>query len=313
MKRDQTLATPRLRIQPLDSPLLRGRGIQIDILRADEVHPLISGNKWFKLKYNLLRAAEQRLDRLLSFGGAYSNHIYALAAAGRAYGFRTIGVIRGEKPEPLNATLGFAEAQGMQLHFVSREAYRHKHEAAFLQELQAAYGSCFIIPEGGSNELAVQGCREMIENPEDYDCIACCVGTGGTLAGILEKTRNRAQVLGFSALKGGDFLYEEVNRLTRACSGHTYDNYRIITDYHFGGYARAKPELVRFINDFRQMHQLQLDPIYTGKMMYGLLDRVGQELFSRGSRILAVHSGGLQGIAGFNERFTGKNLRIQVD
>ncbi|MFP4293137.1 MAG: 1-aminocyclopropane-1-carboxylate deaminase/D-cysteine desulfhydrase [Cyclobacteriaceae bacterium] len=306
-------AIPQLRSQHIDIPFLAELGTKLEILRVDEVHPLISGNKWYKLKYNLLQARAEGHQRLLSFGGAFSNHIYALAAAGKAYGFQTIGVIRGEKAEPLNATLSFAEAQGMQLHFISREAYRHKADYLFLQELLQRLGPCYLIPEGGSNTLAVKGCCEIIARPDDYDYIACCVGTGGTLAGILEKTQKRTKVLGFAALKGGDFLYEEVNRLTSAFSGSIYDNYKIVTDYHFGGYAKATPVLVGFINDFKKEHKILLDPIYTGKMMYGLLDMAKQGFFKSGSRILAVHSGGLQGISGFNERYAKKNLQIFVD
>jgi 1-aminocyclopropane-1-carboxylate deaminase/D-cysteine desulfhydrase-like pyridoxal-dependent ACC family enzyme len=304
---------PPLTTSVIRHPQLEAAKVSLHLLRLDEVHPLISGNKWFKLKYNLLKARQEGHDTLLTFGGAYSNHIFATAAAGKEYGFKTIGIIRGEKTEPLNPTLKFASEQGMQLVYVSREDYRNKDSPRFHDWLVSQFGRCFIIPEGGSNTLAVRGCAEILHLPHAYHYIACCVGTGGTLAGILESNQEQAKVLGFSALKGGNFLYEEVNRLTKAYSGNMYENYRIVEDYHFGGYAKADTELVDFINRFRQEQQVQLDPIYTGKMMYGLFDMAAAGYFPQGSRILAVHSGGLQGIQGFNARYRKKNLRIIVD
>ncbi|WPP48229.1 1-aminocyclopropane-1-carboxylate deaminase/D-cysteine desulfhydrase [Catalinimonas niigatensis] len=304
---------PDIGLQNINMPLLREHKVQLDILRVDKVHSEISGNKWFKLKYNLLEAGTQGYATLLTFGGAFSNHLYATAAAGKLHGFKTIGIVRGEKTLPLNSTLTYAEAQGMRLEFINRDAYRRRGEAEFQQRLVAQFGPCYILPEGGSNRLAVKGCTEIVQKPENYDYISCSIGTGGTVAGILEKTLNKNQLLGFSALKGGNFLYDEINTLTRAYSGNHYTNYRIVEDYHFGGYAKANTELVNFINQFKQLHQIQLDPVYTGKMMYGLLDMVEKGYFSTGSSILAIHSGGLQGITGFNERFQKKNLRILVD
>lgn len=304
---------PNVEKQSISSSLLKLRSVVLDLLRLDKVHPLIAGNKWFKLKYNLLQAREEGHDTLLTFGGAYSNHIYATAAAGKEYGFQTIGIIRGELTEPLNPTLNFASEQGMRLEYVSREDYRKKDNPEFGDWLTSQFGRCFIIPEGGSNALAVRGCAEILPQPADYNYIACCVGTGGTLAGLLESNQERAEVLGFSALKGGGFLYDEVNHLTQSFSGNIYPNYQIIENYHFGGYARANAELVNFINTFRYEQQIQLEPIYTGKMMYGLFDMLASGYFAEGSRILAIHSGGLQGIEGFNRRYRKKNLRIIVD
>jgi 1-aminocyclopropane-1-carboxylate deaminase/D-cysteine desulfhydrase-like pyridoxal-dependent ACC family enzyme len=304
---------PKIGIQNIHSALLDHHQLSLDMLRVDEIHPLISGNKWFKLKYNLLRAREEGHHTLLTFGGAFSNHIFATAAAGKEYGFKTIGIIRGEKTAPLNPTLAFAAEQGMQLEYVGREAYREKSGPAFQEALWQRYGRCYLLPEGGSNVLAVQGCMEILPQQHTYQYIACCVGTGGTLAGILEKNREQAVVLGFSALKGGGFLYEEINQLTQAHSGNIYQNYRIVEDYHFGGYAKANAELVEFINDFRKQHQVLLDPIYTGKMMYGIFDLLAKKFFPPGSRILAMHSGGLQGIKGFNERYQKKKYHIFID
>lgn len=296
-------------IQPIHDPRLAEYGVQLSMLRLDQVHPTISGNKWYKLKYNLQRAREEGHDALLTVGGAYSNHLYATAAAGKAYEFRTIGIVRGEVHEPLNPTLQFCHDQGMELHYVSREVFRQRNETNFRQELEQQYGRHYFLPEGGTNALAVRGCTEIVPGELDADYVACCVGTGCTLAGVLVRTARRAEVLGFPALKGGDFLQDEVNRLTQQYDGRQYDHYQLVHDYHFGGYARVKPELIDFINTFYQTTGILLEPIYTGKMLYGLYDMISRGYFSTGSRVLAIHSGGLQGIAGFNQRYQSKKMR----
>lgn len=296
-------------IQEIKSPLLTIRGIRLLIKRDDLLHPKISGNKWRKLKYNLVSFHQSNAAQLLTFGGAFSNHIAAVAAAGKAYKIPTIGVIRGEKIEPLNPTLSFATACGMQLKFVSRTAYRQKNDSGFLENLRQELGNFYAIPEGGSNVLAVKGCMEIIAEIEeqldalpDYCCVCC--GTGGTMAGMVAGLKGGSQMLGFAALKG-DFLAKEVAELLAKAKQPTFKNWHINNDFHFGGYAKWKPELVAFINDFKQTHGLALDPIYTGKMLYGILDLVKQGYFKQGATILAVHTGGLQGIQGFNERFGG--------
>lgn len=304
---------PDIATDRIEHAVLQQNALALDMLRVDQVHTLISGNKWYKLKYNLIKAREEGYHTLLTFGGAFSNHIFATAAAGKEYGFRTIGIIRGEQTSPLNPTLKFATEQGMRLAYVSREDYREKESPEFRDWLISQFSPCYIIPEGGSNIEAVQGCTEILPPGHAYQYIACCVGTGGTLAGILESEQGQSRVLGFSALKGGHFLYEEVNQLNRLYSGSLYQNYRIIEDYHFGGYAKANNALVEFINTFREEQAIQLDPIYTGKMLYGLLEMAASGYFPEGSRILAVHSGGLQGIRGFNARYQKKNYRIITD
>ena len=296
--------------QRVNDPILASLGVQLSVLRLDLVHPTINGNKWYKLKYNLQRAREEGHTTLLTVGGAYSTHLYATAAAGRTYGFKTIGIVRGEAHEPLNPTLCFAQAQGMQLHYVSREAFRQRGEAAFQQDLLERFGRHYYLPEGGTNVLAVRGCVEIVPAELPFDYVACCVGTGGTLAGVLVGTAECATVLGFPALKGGAFLREEVDQLTHQYNGQRYDHYRLVEDYHFGGYARVKPELIEFINRFFKAIGIPLEPVYTGKMLYGLYDMIEKGYFLSGSRILAIHSGGLQGIAGFNERYQSKNLGI---
>ncbi|WP_299825852.1 pyridoxal-phosphate dependent enzyme [uncultured Pontibacter sp.] len=290
-------------LQKLQDPLLEEHGITLWIKREDLLHPHISGNKWRKLKYNLQAAQEQQKSTLLTFGGAYSNHIAATAAAGKEYGFKTIGIIRGEEHLPLNPTLSFASSCGMALHYISREKYKLKHDSNFLQELATQFNNPCIIPEGGTNNLAVKGCTEIIEDIAiEYDYLCCASGTGGTIAGIIAGLAGEKKVLGFPALKGGEFLQQEIEELVQNYSGHKYSNWQLITDYHFGGYAKVKPELLSFMKQFQEQHAIPLEPVYTGKMMYGLFDLIQKGYFERGTTIVAVHTGGLQGNAGFKER-----------
>jgi len=296
-------------IQKIDSSLLTNHQLLLYLKRDDQVHPTIIGNKWRKLKYNLERAKDLKNNTLLTFGGAFSNHIHAVAAAGKVFGFQTIGIIRGERIEPLNPTLQFAEAQGMQLEFVDRTTYRQKTSLTYLQTLKEKYGAVYIIPEGGTNKYALKGCTEIVEEIEqqlpefpDYICTSC--GTGGTMAGIIQGAKKTTQVLGFASLKG-DFLTKEVDNLLTRNVISTKAEWSINSNYHFGGYAKFDATLIDFINQFKQQHQIQLDPIYTGKMMYGIFDLIEKGYFPRGSSIVAIHTGGLQGIVGFNQRFGG--------
>ncbi|MFT2009161.1 1-aminocyclopropane-1-carboxylate deaminase/D-cysteine desulfhydrase [Pontibacter sp. 13R65] len=290
-------------LQQLHHPLLKEQNLELWIKREDLLHPAISGNKWRKLKYNLQEAKRQQKSTLLTFGGAYSNHIAAVAAAGEEFGFRTIGIIRGIEHLPLNPTLHLAAAQGMELHYVAREVYRRKSEADFLQALSQQFQEPYILPEGGTNSLAVKGCTEIITDIAlEYDYLCCASGTGGTLAGLIAGLEGEKQVLGFPALKGGDFLQQEIEELIRNYNGKQYFNWQLITDYHFGGYAKVKPELLAFMQEFTKQHQVPLDPVYTGKMMFGVFDLLRKGYFASGSRLVAVHTGGLQGKAGFRER-----------
>lgn len=288
-------------IQPVSIKEIEGFGVEIAMLREDLIHPQVSGNKFRKLKYNLMEAKKQDFGTLLTFGGAYSNHIAATAAAGRLMNFKTIGVIRGEelvnKIEE-NPTLSFAKQCGMQFLFVSRSDYRTKNVEIFLEMLRSKYGVFYLIPEGGTNDLAVKGCEEILYDAcEAFDVIAVPVGTGGTVAGVVNSSLSHQKVLGFPALKGG-FLYEDIRKFADASK----TNWRLETDYHFGGYAGFDESLITFINSFKLQTNIALDPIYTGKMMCGLTDMVQQNKIERGARVLAVHTGGLQGIAGFNQR-----------
>ena len=284
-------------------------GVHIYLKREDLLHAEVSGNKFRKLKYNIAEAASQKRQILLTFGGAYSNHIAATAAAGKIAGFKTVGVIRGEElGENIqntlqeNPTLKFAHSCGMAFHFVSRSEYREKTSEAFLEELRKRFGDFYLVPEGGTNELAVQGCEEILTGADaKFDVICCAVGTGGTISGIINSSEEHQQVLGFPALKG-EFLRTEVERFSKK------NNWEIIPDYHFGGYAKVNRKLIDFINNFRSNYGVQLDPVYTGKLMYGIFDLARNNYFSKNTRILAIHTGGLQGIAGMNKVLKMKNL-----
>ncbi len=268
-------------------------GIQLHLKREDRLHPTISGNKFRKLKYNLIEAKAQGLTTLLTFGGAYSNHIAAVAAAGQECSFKTIGIIRGEELIDKivdNPTLRQAQNKGMKLHFISRSDYRRKTDTDYIEHLKQQFGTFYLIPEGGTNQLAVQGCEEILteQDKQDFDFVCCAVGTGGTIAGIINSSSNTQKVLGFPALKG-DFLFDEIRQWT------TRSHWDLCLDYHFGGYAKTTPELLQFIQNFQQQTDIEIEPIYTAKMLFGIFDLIERGYFPANSRILAIHTGGLQG------------------
>ncbi len=283
--------------------LLVNHDVTLYIKREDLLHPYISGNKFRKLKYNIVQAKEEGKTKLVTFGGAYSNHIVASAAAGAAYGFQTVGVIRGEELREKileNPSLRQAQDFGMEFVFVSREVYRTKTEVAFLDSLKDMFGDFYLLPEGGTNDLAVKGCEEILTESDVYfDYICSAVGTGGTLSGLINCSKSSQQVLGFPALKG-DFLREDICRFV------SKTNWDLQTEYHFGGYGKVTEELVTFINDFYQCHGVPLDPIYTGKMVFGVMDLIEKGYFPRQSKILMIHTGGLQGIVGMNQKLRQK-------
>lgn len=285
---ENTAQTP---LQIVEDPFFIERGITLYLKRDDLIHPEVSGNKWRKLKYNLFEAEKQGIKTLMTFGGAYSNHIAALAAAGQATGFDTIGIIRGEELQSdANPTLRFAAQCGMKLLFVSREAYRNK------VELSQKHGAgCYIIPEGGSNTLAVKGVAEIVPEIQsqlnitvDYLCTA--LGTGGTTAGLL--SASKAKVLVFPSLK---ISAEEAKQMILQHLSVSEINVEIMSDYHFGGYGKATDELWEFIKKFENQTHIPLEQVYTGKMIFGIYDLVKKGFFKRGQVIVALHTGGLQG------------------
>ncbi|WP_456314659.1 1-aminocyclopropane-1-carboxylate deaminase/D-cysteine desulfhydrase [Pseudomonas shirazensis] len=279
--------------------------ISLTIKREDLNHPFISGNKLRKLKYNLLQAKAENKTTLLTFGGAFSNHIAAVAYAGKEQGFKTIGIIRGDelfdKIEE-NPTLKFAQENGMQFEFVSREDYRNKNEIPFIEKLKEKFGDFYLVPEGGTNELAVKGCEEILtEEDAVFNYVCCAVGTGGTISGLINSALPNQKILGFPALKG-DFLKDEIRIFAKQ------DNWDLISDYHFGGYGKINSELIEFINAFFEENKVPLDPIYTGKMIFGVIDLIYKNYFPAHSKILLIHTGGLQGIEGMNIKLKQKKL-----
>ena len=284
---------------------LQKNGITLAIRREDLIHPFISGNKYRKLKYNLRQAKAENQTTLLTFGGAFSNHIAAVAFAGKEHDFKTIGIIRGDELREKikeNPTLRFAQQNGMQFEFISRNDYSNKENPEFIGQLKQEFGSFYLIPEGGTNDLAIQGCEEILTKEDSqFDYICCAVGTGGTISGLINASLPHQKVLGFPALKG-DFLREEICKFAKT------DNWKLINEYHFGGYGKIDLELVNFINNFNQSNNIPLDPVYTSKMAFGVFDLIAKDYFPSNSKILLIHTGGLQGIQGMNQLLEKKQL-----
>jgi 1-aminocyclopropane-1-carboxylate deaminase len=294
-------------IQSLNHPILKSKKIELDVMRLDLIHPGISGNKFYKLKYNFEQARIVGVETILTFGGAYSNHIYAMAEAAKSEGFRSVGIIRGERKEPLNPALSHAESLGMKLHFVDRETYRRKTDSDFISSLEKLFGTFFLIPEGGTNPLAIKGTSEIIREKEGhYSHFAVSIGTGGTFAGLAASISPTQKLIGFSSLKG-EFIHAEIQNLLLENHLISKVKYQVNTDYHFGGYGKYTPGLIEFIWEFYQNFGIALDPIYTGKMAFGVWDLIKKGFFEPQSKILMIHSGGLQGNVGFTKR-TGINL-----
>ncbi len=301
-------------IQQLVSDFTEKHGIALYIKRLDLIHPHIKGNKWYKLKHNIAEATHQNKTTLLTFGGAFSNHIYATAAAGEAFAMKTIGIIRGEARQPLNHILSFAAENDMQLYYVDRSLYKFLREnfasPLFYEKLATILTNnlassltnnlenIYVIPEGGANSFAVLGCQEISQNLDNqFDVLCCACGTGGTLAGIIlgcpSPTVDR---IGFVVLKGGEFMNAEIDKLIDAIRNDniTYPtHFSLQTNYHFGGYAKKTPELLAFIDNFNKTYNLIIEPVYTGKMFFGLFDLISKGYFKSGTRILAIHTGGV--------------------
>lgn len=291
-----TVEAPGLRVpsplMELHDDRLSAAGVRVLLKRDDLIHPELPGNKWRKLKYNLAAARDASASRLLTFGGAYSNHIRAVAAAGQIFGFDTIGVIRGEEHLPLNPSLRFAVERGMRLTYLDRTTCRDKTSATVIDQLHTQFGGFYLIPEGGSNTLALRGCAELIEEiDQDFDVICCASGTGGTLAGIAAALPPSRTAVGFPVLKGGGFLRDDVASLQHDTYGRVTDNWSIETDYHFGGFAKTNDTLREFIDDFENRHGLRLERVYVAKMMFGLFDQIQQRRFPPGTTVVAVITG----------------------
>lgn len=303
-------------VENIKEVLFDSNHLSIDVLREDLNHPIIQGNKFRKLQYNILNAQKKGNGTLLSFGGAYSNHIAAVAAAGKEYGFKTIGVIRGEETLPLNPTLARCKQDGMEFHYVERSTYKMKNTQDFKEYLRSKFGSFYLIPEGGTNYYAVNGCMEIIEDYSQYDFICCPIGTGGTVAGITLANQGKAKILGFSSLKGGEFLNQEIREHIMTVTNdeeltaEVLQSFELITEFHFGGYAKFTNELLNFVRNFHSNHQIKWDIIYNGKMAFGVYELIKAGFFPKNSRILLVHTGGIQGLAGIEQR---NNMTIYED
>jgi 1-aminocyclopropane-1-carboxylate deaminase len=286
------------KVQEISTFQIREKHVTVDVLRLDDIHPVISGNKWFKLNYHLKNAQKAGVKTILTFGGAWSNHILATACACRLAGFSSIGYIRGEfSPKP-SETLKMAEKEGMQLEFVSRESYRSLMAEASSRYFNEKYGPVYVIPEGGAGEPGIKGCSEILQltpSADSYTHILCCIGTGTMFSGLVNASAPLQRIIGIPVLKG-------LKNLVAELAGSIEDpgrlnNLFIMKHYHFGGYAKKTDILLSFMNSFYQTTGIPTDFVYTGKLFYALYDLLKQDYFETGSKILVIHSGGLQGNA----------------
>ena len=297
-------------LQQIKHPLLEEYGVKLAVKRDDLLHPEISGNKWRKLKFNLLEARSRKINHIVSFGGAFSNHIHALAAAGFHLGFKTTGIIRGESSYATNPTLKQALAWGMDLHFVSRKEYKMRDNKDYLLSLTDKFPKAFIVPEGGSNQYALTGVIEAvheIQQQSDYpvEHIITATGSGGTLAGLIAgstQTQINSKITGIAVLKNADYLNQQVENLLLQHKITKPAPWSLQTEFHQGGYAKISKELALFCQQFILQTGIPIEPIYTGKMFYALFELIKQGYFNKGEHIVALHTGGLQGIKGLQLR-----------
>lgn len=297
-------------LQSVSFPLLREKGISLFVKREDLRHSQISGNKWHKLKYNLQRAQERGYDCIASFGGPWSNHLHALAYAGQQYGLKTIGFVRGDLPQPLNAMLQDACDWGMELRPLSYSDYRRRYDPDFVDRITTRLENAFVVPEGGANDLAIRGCvelsMEICRQQPDMNVLCAACGTGATLAGLIagvsDSGGNGVEVLGFAALSENRSMASDINGWSQGCGKRTKVSWRLIEEYHCGGFAKLNRPLVTFMDQWRYYSDIPLEPVYTGKLFYGLFEMIGAGHFPRGTTIVALHSGGLQGLRGMEQQ-----------
>lgn len=284
----------RVTIDTVESELTTEKNIKLHVLRLDKLHPVISGNKWFKLKYYLADAADKGYKKIVTFGGPYSNHIAAAAYAANQFNFDAAGIIRGEQPPLLSHTLSAARDLGMELHFLSRDDYSLAKRNGGTGLIDECFINHYFIPEGGFGKMGVAGAAEILHigDISKYTHIIAAVGTGTTIAGVLQATSPQQEVIGISAMKSNAALADEISSLL---DGTVPGNFHIIHDYHFGGYAKKSQPLLDFMNRFYRLSNIPLDFVYTGKVMYGISDLISKNYFSPGAAILMIHTGGLQG------------------
>jgi 1-aminocyclopropane-1-carboxylate deaminase len=285
-------------VQQIHNRLFTDRGLQVFIKRDDLIHPIISGNKWRKLKYPLQQAQAQNKTHLVTFGGAFSNHLLATAAAAAKFSFKVTGIVRGEEVQ--NDTLFLCKLHGMRLIFTDRESYRDKR--ALFNKFFGDDEQAFFIDEGGASAEGAKGVSELVDELNDtYDHIFCACGTGTTAAGIINGLTGHSLPTHFNAipvLKNGGFMQAEIDRFLSSPT-----DYSLHLDYHFGGYGKTTPELIQFIKQFVADTGILIEPIYTGKMLYALYDLAAKDHFAPGSKILAIHSGGIWGLLGMKDKF----------
>ena len=282
-------------IDELHDDLFVQKQVTVSVLRLDKIHPLVSGNKIFKLHYFLEDALKSTHKTILTFGGAYSNHLAATAFACKALKLKSIGIVRGEKPAQLSPTIKQCINDEMILKFISRDLYGHKDSAAFLNDLKGEFGDCTIVPEGGYNPSGAKGAAVIMDflKEKNYSHICTSVGTATTLSGICLAAQSSQKIVAFPALKGMTDIYDRVKYL--AATDKTYYNLQIEDDYHFGGYAKKTTDLLDFMNLCWRKYSVPLDFVYTAKMFYGVIDSIKKGKFAAGSNIICLHTGGLQG------------------
>lgn len=291
------------RIDAIHLPELESKGISLAIKRDDLIDDQVSGNKLYKLRLNVEEAKKEGKETILTFGGAYSNHIAATAKYCQDQALNSIGIIRGERPEKLNPTLQLAEQNGMLLNFISRTDYRMKNEPEFLERMKSAFNDPFIIPEGGANLLGIEGSKDIInDNCAQYDFIVTAMGTGTTFAGLVQSAKPNQKVIGIPIHKH-DELIRDIIQVDPTFEEISNERFEVLGGYHFGGYAKWTNELLAFIRTFHRSTSIKLEPVYTGKAMYGCIDLIQKSHFPAGSKILFIHTGGLQAIPGFEEGF----------
>jgi 1-aminocyclopropane-1-carboxylate deaminase len=297
----ENYSLPTIAISKINHPLTDN----LYLARLDLLPYPAGGNKWFKLKYNLLEAQRLGIQTLVTFGGAYSNHLYATAEAAEYFGFKSIGIVRGEEHVPLNSTLQYCVNKGMQLFYLSREDYRKKNDPAFLQNWMSQHQipSGYLIPEGGSNAFAVKGVQELVQLlPPDTDIITTACGTGATMAGLIAGAKPDQEVWGFPALKGADFLIHDIQSLLAGYQDLSDKKWKLFLDYHLGGYAKLTNELLSFVRQFKEEQGATLDPTYTSKLLFGLFDLADKGLLPKDKKIVVLHTGGGQAWDGLPEK-----------
>ena len=282
-------------IQEINLKINNPYNIRLFIKREDLIHKIVSGNKWRKLKYNFEYLVNNKIDTILSFGGAYSNHLHALSWLANLRNIKSIGIVRGDPSYRNNPTLSFCVKNKMELQFLSRKVYREsKFNNKVVNKLKKEHEKIFIIPEGGFNNFGIKGCEEIMNEVDgNFDTICCSIGSGCTAVGLIKSLKDHQNFLGFSSFKNSKLLEDVISKNT-----NSKINWKINCDYNFGGFGKVNTDLIKFIDSFAQLYKIELDPVYTSKLFFGLFDMISKKKIKKESRILVIHTGGLQGLQG---------------